>query len=95
MLSKPGKYKNEEIIRDVFEILKKNLNVNKNQYVYISKVLPSGHWKLRIKKEINDRNIIIKTSLFEKNIISITVLNWAILYIETNRNCEVKFLEIK
>ena len=85
--------KNEKITNKIFSVLKKSSNKLINQYVYISDTLPSGHWKLKIIKKIQENDITIIVSKFKEEVMAAAVLNSAYFYIETNKNCTVNFIK--
>ena len=62
-----------------------------NQFVYISRKFPSGQWKIKVTKDINKNDVILKVSTYKTDIIASSVINSAIFYIETNNACNLKF----
>lgn len=92
--AEPGIYFNSEIDKNILDKLKKDTSDTRKQIVYISNHLPSGHWQLKLDKQINKKSIIVKMKTFQnKNVMAPAVISWAIFFIETNKTCNINFLE--
>ena len=84
---KSGFYKNNIIPKKLLRLLKVTKRFDKNQLIYVSKVLPSGHWELKIKKKLDENNLNILITPIKSNGIAASVLNKWIFFIEYNKNC--------
>ena len=90
---KSGVYRNKKIPDKISNLLKINKTFEKNQLIYISKILPSGHWEIEVQKEIYEKKINVMLKPIKKDVIATSVLSKGIFYIEYSKDCVITIKE--